>query len=53
MNFDTYANKITSLLQGTEPLVHSPKILDNGATFHDLSRDRFVLRVNDGQLDEV
>jgi TonB family protein len=48
-----YATKVQTILQSNEPLVRSAEIRKSGSSYHELSRESFALRVNEGELDEV
>lgn len=48
-----YATKVLTLLQSDKPLIHSAEIRTSGSSYHELSRESFALRVNEGELDEV
>ncbi|KXI30218.1 energy transducer TonB [Paraglaciecola hydrolytica] len=48
-----YAEQVSQLVKGSEPLLMEATIHEGGQFYHKLSRDTFALAVNQGSLDEV
>ena len=48
-----YAQQLEQLIKSTEPLSMKAKIHSEGQFYHQLSRDKFALFIDQGELDEV